>query len=64
MLPILFVYQAQKVHHFRPSLSFLAEAQPRLETGENKRYYSAQVHIIFFRQPHELQSKRRHCQQN
>jgi hypothetical protein len=28
----LFVYQAQKVHLFRPSSSFLAEAQPRLET--------------------------------
>jgi hypothetical protein len=25
------------VHIFRPSLSFLAEAQPRLETGEDKK---------------------------
>jgi hypothetical protein len=27
----LFVYQCQKVHLFRSSLSFLTEAQPRLE---------------------------------
>jgi hypothetical protein len=27
----LFVYHGQRVHVFRPSLSFLAEAQPRLE---------------------------------
>jgi hypothetical protein len=28
---IFFVYQAQKVHLFRPSLGFLAEAQPRTD---------------------------------
>jgi hypothetical protein len=33
------------VYLFRPSLSFLDEAQPRLETGQDKR------HIKFFRRP-------------
>jgi hypothetical protein len=42
---------------FLPSLSFLAEAQPRLE---NRRGQKAQVHIKFFRRPHELQRKRHH----
>jgi hypothetical protein len=35
------VYQSQKVHPFCPSLSFLAEAQPRLDTGEDKRHFLA-----------------------
>jgi hypothetical protein len=35
---------------FRPSLSFLAEAQPR--------HFLAEVHIKFFRRPDELQNKR------
>jgi hypothetical protein len=41
--------------------SFLAEAQPRLETGDDKRHFLAEVQIRFFRRPHELQSKRYHC---
>jgi hypothetical protein len=28
------VYQGQKVRLFRPSLNFLAETQPRVETGQ------------------------------
>jgi hypothetical protein len=31
------------VHHFRQSLSFLAAAQPRLETDGNKRHFLAEV---------------------
>jgi hypothetical protein len=31
------VYQDQKVHLFRPSLSFLAEAQPRLENRRGQK---------------------------
>jgi hypothetical protein len=31
------VYQGQKVHLFRPSLSFLAEAQPRLENRREQK---------------------------
>jgi hypothetical protein len=42
------------------SLSFLAEAQPRLKTGEDKRLFLAEVHIQFFSRPRELQSKRYH----
>jgi hypothetical protein len=42
--------QGQKVHLFRSSVSFLAEAHPRLDTGEAKRHFLAEVH--------ELQSKR------
>jgi hypothetical protein len=41
------VYRGQKVHLFRPSLSFLAEAQPRPKTGEDKRNFLTQVHIEF-----------------
>jgi hypothetical protein len=33
---------------------FLAEAQPRLETSEDKRHFLAEVHIKCFRRPHEL----------
>jgi hypothetical protein len=43
---------------FRPRLSFLSEAQPRLKTGEDKKHFLAEVDITFFRRPHELQSKR------
>jgi hypothetical protein len=43
--------------NFRPSLNLLAEVQPRLETGEDKRHLN---YIIFFRRLHELQSKRHH----
>jgi hypothetical protein len=49
------------VHLFHLSLSFLAEPQPRLEISEHKRYFLAEVHIKFFRRPHELQSKKHHC---
>jgi hypothetical protein len=35
---IVIVYQGQKLHFFPPSLSFLAEAQPRLE---NRREQNA-----------------------
>jgi hypothetical protein len=35
------------VHIFRPSLSFLAEAQPRLENKEDKRHFLSEVHIKF-----------------
>jgi hypothetical protein len=31
------VYQDQKVHLFRPSLSFLAEAQPRLQNRRGQK---------------------------
>jgi hypothetical protein len=54
------VYQGQKVHLFRSSLSFLAEAQPRLKTGDDKRHFLAEMFIKFFKRPHELQSKRHH----
>jgi hypothetical protein len=47
------------VHLFRPSLSFLAEAQPRL-TDEDKKHFLAEVHIKFSRRPNELQSKKHH----
>jgi hypothetical protein len=41
--------KAQKVHLFRPRLSFLAEAQPRLEKiGEDKRNFLTEVHTTFF----------------
>jgi hypothetical protein len=36
------------VHLFRPSLSFLAEAQPRLETSGDNRHSLAEMHIKFF----------------
>jgi hypothetical protein len=38
------------------SLSFLAEAQPRLKTGEDKRQFLVEVHNKFFRRQYELQS--------
>jgi hypothetical protein len=43
-----------------PSLSFLAEAQSRPETGEGKCHFLAEVHIKNVRRLHELQSKRHH----
>jgi hypothetical protein len=46
------MYQGQKVHLFRPSVSFPAEAQSRLEAGEDKRHVLGEVHIKFFRQLH------------
>jgi hypothetical protein len=46
------------VHLFRPSLSFLAEARRGVKTAEDERHFLAEVHITFFRRPHELQSKR------
>jgi hypothetical protein len=49
---VVFVYQSQRVLLFRPSLSFLTEAQPRLETSEDKRHFLAEVRIKFFRRPH------------
>jgi hypothetical protein len=39
-----------------PRLSFLTEAKQ----ARTKGTFLAEVHIIFFRQPHELQSKRHH----
>jgi hypothetical protein len=42
------VYQGQKGHLFRPSLSFLAKAQPRLENRRGQKALLAEVHIIFF----------------
>jgi hypothetical protein len=48
------------VHLFRSRPRFLAEAQPRLKTGEDNRQFLAEVHILFFRRSHELQSKRHH----
>jgi hypothetical protein len=48
------------VHLFRPSLGFLAEAQPRLDNREDKKHFLGEVHITFFRRPYELQSKRHH----
>jgi hypothetical protein len=41
------------VHLFRPRLSFLAEAQPRLEN----RHFLAEVYIKFFRRPHRTNYK-------
>jgi hypothetical protein len=35
------------MHLFCQSLSFLAEAQPRLETGEDKGHLLAEVHLKF-----------------
>jgi hypothetical protein len=35
------------VHLFRSSLSFLAEAQPRLENRRGQRHFLAKVHITF-----------------
>jgi hypothetical protein len=46
------------VYLFRPSVSFLAEAQPRLENRRGKTHILEEVNIKFFRRPHELQSKR------
>jgi hypothetical protein len=49
------------VHLFRSRPRFLAEAQPRLKTGEDNRQFLAEVHIpTIFRRSHELQSKRHH----
>jgi hypothetical protein len=33
------MYQGQKVHLFRPCLSFLAEAQPRVENGRGQNAF-------------------------
>jgi hypothetical protein len=35
------------VHLFRPSLSFLAEAQPKLENSRGQKTLFAEVHIKF-----------------
>jgi hypothetical protein len=48
------------VHLFRPSLSFLAEAQPRLDNRPGQKAPFGREHIKYFRRPHELQSKRHH----
>jgi hypothetical protein len=50
------VYQDQKVYLFRSSLSFLAEAQPRLENRRGQKTLLAEVHIKFFRRSQGLQS--------
>jgi hypothetical protein len=39
---------------------FLAEAQPRLKTDEDRRHFLTEVHIEFFRRLHELQTKNRY----
>jgi hypothetical protein len=36
------------VHLSRPSVGFLVEAQPRLETDEDKRHFLAEVHTTLF----------------
>jgi hypothetical protein len=36
------------VQLFRPSLSFLAEAQPRLDNRREQKAFFAEVHIKFF----------------
>jgi hypothetical protein len=41
------VYQGQKVHLFRASLSFLAEAQPRLKNRREEK-------VVFGRGAHEI----------
>jgi hypothetical protein len=33
------------VYFFRPSLGFLSEAQSRLNTGEGKRHFLAEVQV-------------------
>jgi hypothetical protein len=43
------------VYVFRPSLSFLAEEQPRFENRRAQKHSLAEVHIKFFR------GKKRHC---
>jgi hypothetical protein len=53
LLDVLIVIWAKKC----PSLSFLAEAHPRLLKDENKRYFLTEVHIRFFRRPHEKNYK-------
>jgi hypothetical protein len=40
------VYQGQKVYLFRPSMGFLAEAQPRLPNSRGQKQFLAEVHII------------------
>jgi hypothetical protein len=52
------MYQGQKVHIFCPSLSFLAEAQPRLNKRGQKALFGRGAHRFFW-QPHELQNKRK-----
>jgi hypothetical protein len=47
---IVICVSRQQVHLFRPSLGFLAEAQPRLETGKDKRHFLGEVHIKISRQ--------------
>jgi hypothetical protein len=43
------VYQGQKVHLFRPSLGFLAEAQPRLENRRGqKALFGGGAHNFFY----------------
>jgi hypothetical protein len=54
---IIICVSSPKSASFCPSLGFLAEAQPRLETGEDKRHFLAEVHIHFFKRPRKLQSK-------
>jgi hypothetical protein len=39
--------KAKKLHLLRMSLSFLAEAQPRLENSQERRHSLAEVHINF-----------------
>jgi hypothetical protein len=45
------VYQGQKVHLFRPSLGFLAEARPRLENRRKQIYFVftfiKQINLLF-----------------
>jgi hypothetical protein len=47
-LKIVICVSKPKSAFFSSSLSFLAEAQPRLKTGEDTRHFLAEVHINFF----------------
>jgi hypothetical protein len=50
-----FASEKQKVHLFRRTLGFLAEAQPRL-TSEGKKHFLAEMHIKFSRRQYEVQT--------
>jgi hypothetical protein len=55
------VFQGQKVRLFRPSPSFLAEAQPSLKTGEDKRNFWA---LNFLSDRTNYKAKERHNWKN
>jgi hypothetical protein len=43
------VYHGQKVHLFRPSLSFLPRRSRGLKIGGGKEHFLADVHMNFFK---------------